>query len=454
MFEQIADVKYSGLKPWLDEEVISKISKSNNDPEWMLSLRLKAFEDFKNKPMPKWGPNLWKLNLDDIYYFAKPEWSVKNADSWEKVPKNIKDTFDRLWIPEAEKEMLAWVWAQFDSEVVYHSMKQELIDKWVIFEDMSVACKKHPDLLKKYFMKAVPANDHKFSLLHAAVWSSGTFLYIPKWVKLDEPLQSYFRMNVKAWWQFEHTIIIVDDWAEAHYIEWCSAPKYWSASLHAWCVELYIWKWSKLRYSSVENWSADTYNLNTKRAIVEEDWHIEWVWGNLWAWVTMLYPCSVLKWDRSTSSHVWVAFANSWQIIDAWAKVIHIWKNTTSKVVSKSLSAWWWSSIYRWYLDIKSTAENAVANISCDWLILDELSSSITIPYMKTDRWDSLIAHEASAWKINEGLLFFMESRWIWRKQAEIMIVNGFLSPVMDELPLEYASEMNTIISMELEGAF
>lgn len=446
------DIIYENLKPWLNEEVIRQISVANNDPDWMLKIRLKALEIFNSTPMPSWWPDLSKLNFDEIYFFAKPKESQKDAKTWDDVPENIKNTFDKLGIPEAEKQMLAGVWAQYDSEVVYHSLKKELWDLWIIFEDMSVACRNHGELLKKYFMKAVPINDHKFASLHAAVWSWGTFLYIPKWIKVSEPLQAYFRMNVKAGWQFEHTIIVLEDESEAHYIEWCSAPKYWTISLHAWCVELYINKRAKLRYSSVENWSIDTYNLNTKRAIIEANGSIDWIGWNMWAGITMLYPCSVLVWDNSSSTHLGLAFANAWQIIDAWAKVIHIWKNTTSKVISKSISKWWGSSIYRWLLDVKKSAVNTTSSIECDGIIIDEISSSNAIPVIKVNNTESVVVHEASAGKINEDYLFYLQSRWINRKVAETMIVNWFLSPVIKELPLEYAAEMNIIIKSELEG--
>jgi len=446
------NIIYENLKPWLSEKIIRQISIANNDPDWMLEIRLKALKVFNSTPMPSWWPDLSKLNFDEIYFFAKPKDIQKDAKTWNDVPENIKNTFDKLGIPEAEKQMLAWVWAQYDSEVVYHSLKKELWDLWIIFEDMSVACRNHSELLKKYFMKAVPITDHKFASLHAAVWSWGTFLFIPKWIKVSEPLQAYFRMNVKAGWQFEHTIIVLEDESEAHYIEWCSAPKYGTISLHAWCVELYIGKEAKLRYSSVENWSIDTYNLNTKRAIVQDYGSIDWVGWNMWAGITMLYPCSVLIWDNSSSTHLGLAFANAWQIIDAGAKVIHVWKNTTSKVISKSISKWWGSSIYRWLLDVKKTAINTTSSIECDGIIIDEISSSNAIPIIKVNNTESIVVHEASAGKINEDYLFYLQSRWINRKVAETMIVNWFLSPVIKELPLEYAAEMNIIIKSELEG--
>jgi len=448
------EVKYQGdLTVGLNEEVVRLISSSNNEPNWMLELRLKALEIFNNKPLPNWWPNLSGLDLESIYYFAKPEWAGDNKN-WDDVPENIKNTFDRLWIPEAEKWALAWVGAQYDSEVVYHSLKEELIAKGVIFDDMSQALIKYPELVRKYFSKSIPLADHKFAALHYAVWSWGTFLYIPKWVEVDEPLQSYFRMNVKSWGQFEHTIIILEEDSKAHYIEWCSAPKYDENSLHAGWVEIFVWENAKMRYSSVENWSLDTYNLNTKRAIVEENWYMEWVWGNMWSNTTMLYPCSVLKWDNSKADHLWLAFANIGQNQDTWAKVIHIWKNTSSNILSKSLSKWWWISTYRWLVDIKPWAIWSVSKIDCDWLLLDEKSRSDTIPDINVTNSYSTIAHEASAWKINEQDLFYLQSRWISEDKAKTMIVNWFLSPIMKELPLEYASEMNVLIAMEFEGWF
>lgn len=438
-------------EPWLREEVVRQISTSNNEPEWMLELRLKAFDVYQKMNMPKWGPNLEKLKLDDIYYFAKPEWA-KNTTNWEDVPEEIKKTFDRLGIPEAERKMLAGTGAQYDSEVVYHNLKQELKEKWVIFEDMSVALHKYEDIVKKHFMKAIPITDHKFAALHAAVWSGGTFLYIPKWVKLDAPVQAYFRMNARAGWQFEHTMIILEDDSEAHYIEWCSAPKYNTPSLHAGGVEIYVGKNAKMRYSSVENWSTDTFNLNTKRAIVEDHGTIEWVGWNLGAGVTMLYPCSILKWDYSQAMNFGVAFANVWQNSDTWAKVIHIGKNTKSEIISKSLVKGGGITTYRGLLDIKKSAENAVCKIDCDGLILDELSRSDTIPDIRINNGNSMVAHEASVGKINEETLFYLMSHGIEEDDARTMIVRGFISPLVKELPLEYAAEMNVLIAMEMEG--
>lgn len=448
------EIKYSEtVIAWINETVVRQISKSNNEPEWMLELRLKALKLYSEKSMPSWWPNLDKLDLESIYYFAKPEWAWNNK-TWEEVPENIKRTFDKLWIPEAEKKSLAWVWAQYDSEVVYHNLKEELVQKWVIFDDMSHALIKYPEIVKKYFSRCIPLSDHKFASLHYAVWSWWTFLYVPKRVKIKEPLQSYFRMNVKAWWQFEHTIIILEDDSEAHYIEWCSAPKYGENSLHAGWVEIFVGENSTMRYSSVENWSLDTYNLNTKRSIVEKNGYMEWVGWNMWSNTTMLYPCTILKWDNSKADHLWIAFANAGQNQDTWSKVIHIWKNTSSNIISKSISKWGWISTYRWIIDIKKTATWSTSKVDCDWLILDSESESNAIPRIIVWNTSSIVAHEATAWKINEADLFYLRSRWINEEKAKAMIVNGFISPIVKELPLEYASEMNVLISMEMEGGF
>lgn len=449
------EITYSEtVEAGINEKVVRQISLSNKEPEWMLDLRLKALELYIQREMPTWGPNLDNLDLNSIYYFAKPEWAGNNK-SWDDVPENIKATFDKLWIPEAEKKALAWVGAQYDSETVYHSLKEELVELGVIFDDMSHALQnpEYEPLIKKYFAKSIPLNDHKFSALHYAVWSGGTFLYVPKWVKISEPLQSYFRMNVKAGGQFEHTMIIIEDEAEAHYIEGCSAPKYDENSLHAGGVEIFVGKNAKMRYSSVENWSLDTFNLNTKRAIVQESGVIEWVWGNMGSNTTMLYPCSVLVWDNSKADHLGLAFANAGQNQDTWAKVIHIWKNSSSNIVSKSISKSGWISTYRGLVDIKPGAIGSVSKIECDALLLDNDSVSDTIPDIRVGNADSIVAHEASAWKINEDDLFYLQSRGIPEEAAQAMIVNGFLSPIMKELPLEYASEMNVLISMEMEGS-
>jgi Fe-S cluster assembly protein SufB len=442
-----ADASVMGIS----EAVVRQISLSNGEPQWMLDHRLNSLRIFESMEKPTWWPSLAELDLQSIYYFGKPEggWDKK---SWDDVPADIKATFDRLGIPQAERAMLAGVGAQYDSEVVYHSLRQELRDKGVIFEDMSVAIIEHEEVVKKHFMRAVPSSDHMFAALHGAVWSGGTFLYIPRGVEIDAPLQAYFRMNMKAGGQFEHTLIILEEGASAHYIEGCSAPKYGTASLHAGCVEIYVGERAKMRYSSVENWSVDTYNLNTKRAIVEKGASIEWVGGNLGSGVTMLYPCSILKGDDSRALHFGIAFANAGQTTDTGAKVIHIGKNTSSEIVSKSLSKNGGISTYRGLVDIKKSAKNATSKIDCDGLILDSRSRSDTLPDIRVATDDALVAHEASVGKINEDTLFYLMSHGMSEEAAKTMIVRGFVSPLMKELPLEYAAEMNVLIAMEMEG--
>ncbi|MCH2188264.1 Fe-S cluster assembly protein SufB [Candidatus Gracilibacteria bacterium] len=448
------DISYSEKAiAGINETVVRQISASNNEPEWMLELRLKALKIYQDKSMPNWGPDISDLDLESIYYFAKPEGAGDNK-TWDEVPESIKNTFDKLGIPEAEKKVLAGVGAQYDSETVYHSLKQELSDQGVIFDDMSHALKKYPDLVKQYFSKCIPLADHKFAALHYAVWSGGTFLYVPAGVKISEPLQSYFRMNVKSGGQFEHTLMIIEDGAEAHYIEGCSAPKYDTNSLHAGGVEIFVGEGAHMRYSSVENWSLDTYNLNTKRAIVEKNAYMEWVGGNMGSNTTMLYPCSVLKGDHSKADHLGLAFANTGQNQDTGAKVIHIGKNTSSNILSKSLSKGGGISTYRGLVDIKPGATGSVSKIDCDALLLDSDSASDTIPDIRVGNADSIVGHEASAGKVDEAHIFYLTSRGIPEDQAKAMIVNGFLSPIMKELPLEYASEMNVLVSMEMEGGF
>jgi len=369
------------------------------------------------------------------------------------VPQEIKDKFDKLWIPEAEKKYLAGAWWQMDSVNFYHKIKEKRAKVWVIFEDMPTAIQTHPELVKKYFMKLVPNTDHKFAALHGAVRSWWTFIYIPKWVKADEPLQAYFRMNTYTGGQFEHTLIIVDDDAECSYIEWCSAPKYNKSSIHAWLVEIFVWKNSKMKYASVENRSTNTYNLNTKRALVEENAYMEWVSGNLWSQTTMLYPCSILKWDNSKTELLWIVLASKWQNQDIWSKVIHMGKNTSSNIISKSISKDGWISTYRGLVSISKSAENATNNTQCDAILIDGDSVSITIPNIIDHNGTSSISHEASTWKIDESKLFYLTSRGIELDKATSMIVNGFFSQITKKLPLEYAGELNNLIDMEMENS-
>jgi Fe-S cluster assembly protein SufB len=437
----------------ISEALIHVISKDKREPDWMLEKRLKALKFFNAIPLPAWGPDLGHLDFDEICFFAKAADKKGGYKNWDDVPEAIKNTFDRLGIPEAEKKVLAGVGAQYESEVVYHSLERELQEKGVIFEDMDVAVQSHPELIRKFFMKCVPANDHKFAAVHGAVWSGGTFLYVPKGVKVEKPLQAYFRMNAPGMGQFEHTLIVIEDEAEAHYIEGCSAPKYGSSALHAGCVEVFVGAHAKFRYSSVENWSRDTYNLNTKRAIVSKGGTMEWVGGNMGSGVTMLYPCSILKGEGARADHLGIAFANSGQIQDTGSKVFHLAKNTSSRITMKSISKGGGQSVYRGELKIAKTAENAITQVECDALILDSASVSDTIPNIQVDNHSATVNHEARVGRLNEDDIFYLTSRGIPREQAESMIVNGFIHPIVRELPLEYAVEMNRLIQLEMENS-
>ncbi|MFC1768752.1 Fe-S cluster assembly protein SufB [Nanoarchaeota archaeon] len=437
-------------EPGLTEDVIRTISKHKDEPDWMLKHRLKCFEIYKKKKIPKWGPDLSKLDMGKIKYFVEPD-AKKNSKKWEDVDPKIKETFDKLGIPEAEQKALSGVGAQFDSDVVYHNLKKSLTKMGVIFEDCDIAIKKYPDLFKRYFMKAVNPNLHKYAALHGAVWSGGTFLYVPKGVEVKLPLQAYFRMNSVSMGQFEHTLIIVEEGAKVHYIEGCSAPKFNEFSIHAGCVEIFAKKDSRVRYSSVENWSINTYNLNTKRAIVEENSVIEWVGGNLGSGVTMLYPCSMLVGRNSSADHIAIAFAKNGQNQDTGAKIFHLAPNTSSKVVSKSLCVDGGVTSYRGIIQIGKEAKNSKSNVKCDALIKDNGSRSNTYPDIDIKGEKSDVGHEATVGKINEEMLFYLMSRGLDEDQAMQMIVSGFIEPVVKELPLEYAVELNKLIQMGME---
>lgn len=437
----------------LSEGLIRQISAEKNEPVWVLDIRLKAFAEFQKKPTPTWGPDLSQLNLDDIRYFATAD-GEKNQKSWEDVPNDIKRTFERLKIPEAERAVLAGVGAQYDSETVYHNLKDEWTKQGVIFEDFDVAIQKHPALVKKYFTKCIPINDHKFAALHFAIFSGGTFLYVPAGVTISQPLQAYFRMNAKNGGQFEHTLIIVEAGASVEYIEGCSAPKFGENSLHAGGVEVFVAEGARARYSSVENWSQDTYNLNTKRAIIKEKGRMEWISGNLGSGTTMLYPASVLAGDKARADHLGVAFANKDQNQDTGAKITIVGKDCRASVVSKSLSKGGGISTYRGLLDIKPTADRAMVTVECDALMLDNLGSvSDTIPHIVCENDSAQINHEASAGKISDEVLLYFESRGIDEETAKGMIVNGFLDEIVKTLPLEYAGELNRLIELEMEGS-
>jgi Fe-S cluster assembly protein SufB len=440
-----------GAQRGVNEDLIHRMSSDKNEPAWMLEHRLKSLKIFREKAMPTWGADLSKLDLDDIIYYARP--GTTETDNWAEVPADIRRVYDRLGIPEAERKMLAGVGAQYESEVVYHKLKEEWEALGVIFLDMDDALQLHPELVQKYFMKCVPASDHKFAALHGAVWSGGTFLYIPKGVHVRDPLQAYFRMNAKNMGQFEHTLIVVEEGANVHYIEGCSAPKYGSQALHAGLVEIFVKPGATCRYSSVENWSRDTYNLNTKRAIVEKDATMEWVGGNMGSGVTMLYPCSMLVGEGARCDHMAIAFANKDQWQDTGAKVFHLAPHTSSKVVSKSISKAGGAAIYRGMLTIAPHAHDSTANVECDALLLDEISRTDTVPDIRIRNNDVTIAHEATVGKLSEEDVFYLMSRGIPEDEAKAMIVNGFIEPIVRLLPLEYAVEMNRLIELEMEGS-
>ena len=435
----------------LTEEIVRKISEKKNEPQWMLEYRLKALEVFNSKPVPTWGPDLSDLDINDIVHYLEPDAKIM-SDNWDDVPDYIKSTFDRLGIPEAERQSLAGVGAQYDSEVVYHSVHKELTEQGVIYTDIETAIKEHEDLVKQYFMKVITMHDHKFSALHGAVWSGGSFVYVPKGVKVNMPLQSYFRLNAAEAGQFEHTLIIVEEGADLHFIEGCSAPKYKKNVLHAGAVELIVKKGARMRYSTIENWSRNMYNLNTKRAIVEEDGVMEWVSGSFGSRVSMLYPMTILKGERSRCEFTGVTFASSGQYLDTGCKIVHAAPNTSSTVHSKSISKNGGTSFYRGLLKVNSNAVGSKATVECESLMLDNESRSDTIPIIEINNDSVDIGHEAKIGRISDEAIFYLMSRGISKDEAKAMIVRGFVEPISKELPLEYAVELNKLIELELEG--
>ena len=435
----------------LTEEIVRKISEKKNEPQWMLEYRLKALEVFNSKPVPTWGPDLSDLDINDIVHYLEPDAKIM-SDNWDDVPDYIKSTFDRLGIPEAERQSLAGVGAQYDSEVVYHSVHKELTDQGVIYTDIETAIKEHEDLVKQYFMKVITMHDHKFSALHGAVWSGGSFVYVPKGVKVNMPLQSYFRLNAAEAGQFEHTLIIVEEGADLHFIAGCSAPKYKKNVLHAGAVELIVKKGARMRYSTIENWSRNMYNLNTKRAIVEEDGVMEWVSGSFGSRVSMLYPMTILKGERSRCEFTGVTFASSGQYLDTGCKIVHAAPNTSSTVHSKSISKNGGTSFYRGLLNVAANATGAKATVECESLMLDNESRSDTIPIIEINNDSVDIGHEAKIGRISDEAIFYLMSRGISKDEAKAMIVRGFVEPISKELPLEYAVELNKLIELELEG--
>lgn len=435
----------------LTKEIIETISNEKNEVEWMRKFRLKSLEIYNKLELPTWGPSLDVLDMDNIVTYVKPKSSL--VGSWNEVPEDIKKTFDLLGIPEAEKKSLAGVEAQYDSEVVYHSIKENLVKQGVIYTDMETALREHGDIVKEYFMKCVAPNEHKFVALHGAVWSGGSFVYVPKGVNVDIPLQSYFRLNSPGAGQFEHTLIIVDEGAKLHFIEGCSAPKYSVTNLHAGCVELYVKKGATLRYSTIENWSKNMLNLNTKRAIVEENGTIEWISGSFGSQISMLYPMSILKGEGSKAEFTGVSFAGKGQNLDTGTKVVHAASNTSSTINSKSISRNGGKATYRGVLKVTSNAENVKSMVSCESLMLDNKSKSDTIPVIDIENDNVEIAHEAKIGKISDEAIFYLMTRGVSEEEAKSMIVRGFVEPISKELPLEYAVEMNNLINIELEGS-
>ena len=439
------------IKKGLTKEIIEEISKQKNDPEWMREIRLKALETYNKLELPTWGPDLSELNMDDIATYVRPK--TKMTDNWDDVPDDIKNTFDRLGIPEAEKRSLAGVGAQYDSEVVYHSMKKELLEQGVIYTDMESAVRDYPEIVKEHFMKCVPMSNHKFVALHAAVWSGGSFVYVPKGVKVEIPLQSYFRLNSPESGQFEHTLIIVEEGASLHFIEGCSAPKYNKVNLHAGCVELYVKDNAYLRYSTIENWSKNMMNLNTKRAIVGKNAQIDWVSGSFGSHISMLYPMSVLNGEGAKTEYTGISFAGKNQNLDTGFKVVHNAPNTSSVVNSKSISKNGGICTYRALTRINENAKNSKCSVSCESLMLDDISRSDTIPVNDIRNDDIEFSHEAKIGKISDKTIFYLMSRGISEEDAKAMIVRGFAYPISKELPVEYAVEMNNLINLELEGS-
>lgn len=435
----------------LNEELIRYMSAMKGEPEWMLAYRLKAYQHFLDRPMPAWGADLSGINFDDIYYYIKP--SDRQGDDWEDVPPYIKNTFNKLGIPEAEQKFLAGVAAQYESEVVYHKMKEELEQQGVIFLGMDEGLLRHPELVKEYFGKVIPYNDNKFAALNTSVWSGGSFIYVPPGVRVEMPLQAYFRINAKNVGQFERTLIVIDEGAYCHYVEGCTAPIYSSDSLHSAVVEIIVKKGGRCRYTTIQNWSNNVYNLVTKRAQAFEDATMEWVDGNLGSKVTMKYPAVYLMGERAHGEILSIAFAGKGQHQDAGGKVVHVAPNTTSRIISKSLSKAGGRASYRGLLKVHEGAYGSKSNVVCDALLLDESSRSDTYPYIEIDENDVTIGHEASVSKIGEEQLFYMMSRGLTEEMASTMIVNGFIEPLVKELPMEYAVEMNRLIQLQMEGS-
>jgi Fe-S cluster assembly protein SufB len=435
----------------LSEEVVKQISAMKGEPEWMLEFRLKALHHYKSRPTPKWGADLSFLDLDDIFYYVKP--TEDEARSWEDVPDTIKETFNRLGIPEAEQKFLAGVGAQYESEMVYHNIQENLKRQGVIFLSIEDGLRQHPELFREYFSTVIPIEDNKFAALNSAVWSGGSFVYVPPGIKVDLPLQAYFRLNVANIGQFERSLIIADEGAQVHYVEGCTAPQYTTDSFHSGVIEIIVKKGARVRYTTIQNWSTNVYNLVTQRALVEENGTMEWVDANLGSKVTMKYPSCYLLGENAHGEILSMAFGGRGQSLDAGGKMLHFAPNTSSKITSKSISKNGGRCSYRGLIKVMEGVENVKSNVVCDALILDPQSRSDTYPYIEAENNRVSIGHEASVTKVNEDQLFYLMSRGLDEEQANTLIVSGFIEPLVKELPMEYAIEMNRLIQLQMEGS-
>ncbi len=458
--EKISDYKYGFNDPdvsvyktrkGLDEDVVKMISSLKNEPEWMLDFRLKALKHFMSRPIPTWGADLSKLNLDEIYYYVRP--AETESKSWDDVPETIKNTFDKLGIPEAEQKFLAGVGAQYESEMVYHSIQEHLEKQGVIFLSIEQGLQQYPDLFREYFGTVIPIEDNTFAALNSSVWSGGSFVYIPKGVKVDLPLQAYFRLNVANIGQFERSLIIADEGAQVHYVEGCTAPQYTTDSFHSGVIEIVVKKNARVRYTTIQNWSTNVYNLVTQRAKVFENGTMEWVDANLGSKVTMKYPSCYLMERGAHGEILSMAFAGEGQHQDAGGKMLHFAPDTSSKITSKSISKGTGRASYRGLLKVFKGAERVKSNVVCDALLLDPQSRSDTYPYIEIDEQDVTIGHEASVSKVGEEQLFYLKSRGLTEEEATTMVVSGFIEPLVKELPMEYAVEMNRLIQLQMASS-
>ncbi|MCJ7734376.1 MAG: Fe-S cluster assembly protein SufB [Anaerolineales bacterium] len=460
LIESVGDYKYGFNDPevhvfksrkGLDEDIVREISEMKGEPEWMLKFRLKALTHFRERPLPTWGPDLSTLDMEDLFYYVKP--IEKEEKSWDDIPDSIRNTFERLGIPEAEQKFLAGVGAQYESEMIYHSIHEQLAEQGVIFKSIENGLREHPELFREYFGTVIPFTDNKYAALNGAVWSGGSFVYIPPGLKVDLPLQAYFRLNVSNIGQFERSLIIADEGSQVHYVEGCTAPQYTTDSFHSGVIEIVVKKGARVRYTTIQNWSNNVYNLVTQRARVEERGTMEWVDANLGSKVTMKYPSCMLMGEGAHGEILSIAFSGKGQNHDTGGKVIHMAPNTTSKIISKSISKDGGRASYRGLLKVIKGSTNVKSNVVCDALLLDDHSRSDTYPYIEVDEQDVNIGHEASVSKVEDEQLFYLMSRGLSEEQATSMVVSGFIEPLVKELPMEYAIEMNRLIQLQMEGS-